>query len=75
MRRWNILALAVSKFYKHSLEIRVFLYKLCKYYMCKKRNLILYILIQTQITLSLLIQVSADWFLLLLTDCNMQMAR
>ena len=61
-RRWNVLALAVSKFCRGSVKVYIFLYKLYKYYMCKKRNLILYILIQNQIMLSLLIDDSVGWF-------------
>lgn len=61
-RKWNILALALSKFCRDSVKIYVFLYKLYKYYVCKKRNLIWYILTPKQIMLSLLINDSADWF-------------
>lgn len=47
VRRWNILAVALCKFCRDSVEVCVFSYKLSKYYVYKKRNLILYVLTQT----------------------------
>jgi len=37
-RWWNMLVLAVSVFFRDSVKVYVFLYKLYKCYVCKKSN-------------------------------------